>query len=93
MAPDTHIVSLGSIKQKSGKVVHAYAMEADSDLPKGHRPPQVRLEWPKGSMRELAFDEVDQVAFVSLDTARRRLNPAQVELVDRLLMYLRQTQA
>lgn len=93
MAPDTHIVSLGSVKQKSGKVVHAYAMEADSDLPKGHRPPQVRLEWPKGSMRELAFDEVDQVAFVSLDTARRRLNPAQVELVDRLLMYLRQTQA
>lgn len=89
MAPETPITSLGSVKQKSGKVVHAFAMEADGEPPKGHRPPQVRLEWPKGSMRELAFDEVDQASFVALDVARRKLNPAQVDLLDRLLNLLR----
>jgi len=89
MAPETPITSLGSVKQKSGKVVHAFVMQADGEPPKSHRPPQVRLEWPKGSMRELAFDEVDQVAFVSLEAARRKLNPAQVDLLDRLLLHLR----
>ncbi len=84
LQPETPIVALGSIKQKGGKVVHAYALEADADLPRGHRPPQVRLEWPKGSMRELAFDEVDQVAFVPVDVARSKLNPAQVAFLDRL---------
>lgn len=84
LQPETPIVALGSIKQKGGKVVHAFALEADAELPRGHRPPQVRLEWPKGSMRELAFDEVDQVAFVPVAVARSKLNPAQVAFLDRL---------
>lgn len=88
LAPETPIVPLGSIKQKSGKVVHGFAMEADADLPKGHRPPQVRIEWPKGSMRELAFDEVDKVLFVPLEVARTKVNPAQVGLLDRLVAHL-----
>jgi predicted NUDIX family NTP pyrophosphohydrolase len=85
LQPETPIVALGSVRQKGGKVVHAFALEADAELPRGHRPPQVRIEWPKGSMRELAFPEVDQIAFVPLAVARDKLNPAQVELLDRLV--------
>ena len=84
LVPETPMVSLGAITQKGGKVVHAFAMEADQEL-RPHRPPQVRIEWPPGSMRELAFDEVDEVRFVDLATARVKLNPAQVELLDRLV--------
>lgn len=88
LAPETPVIGLGSIRQKGGKFVHGFAAEADAELPRGHRPPQVRIEWPKGSMRELAFDEVDQVRFVPLSVARMKLNPAQVELLDRLLAIL-----
>lgn len=85
LMPEGDLVPLGTIKQKSGKTVHAYAIHCDEDPPKAHRPPQVRIEYPPGSMRELAFPEVDQVLFAPLDTARTKLNPAQVALLDRLL--------
>ena len=88
LAPETPMVSLGRVRLKSGKTVHAFAMEADAELPRGHRPPQIRLEWPKGSMREIAFPEVDPARFVPIDVARDKLNPAQVELLDRLLLKL-----
>lgn len=84
LMPEDELVPLGAIKQKGGKTVHAYAVHCDEDPPKGHRPPQVRIEYPPGSMRELAFPEVDQVAFVPVEIARHKLNPAQVELLDRL---------
>ena len=85
LAPETPMVALGRVKQKSGKVVHAFAMEADGELPVGHRPPQIRLEFPRGSMREIAFPEVDQARFVAIAVAREKLNVAQVELLDRLI--------
>ncbi len=88
LAPDGAWVPLGETRQKSGKLVHAFAIEADAPLPKGHQPPQIRIEYPPGSMHELAFPEVDQVCFASLDEARARLNPAQVVFVDRLEGWL-----
>lgn len=88
LAPDGTWVPLGETRQKSGKVVHAFAIEADAPLPKAHQPPQIRIEYPPGSMREIAFPEVDQVCFASLDEARARLNPAQTVFLDRLVAWL-----
>ncbi|MFO0745632.1 MAG: NUDIX domain-containing protein [Myxococcota bacterium] len=89
LAPETAFEPLGAVKQKSGKVVHAFAVDgADLVVPTGHRPPQVRVEWPPRSGKELAFDEVDQVRWVALGLARAKLNPAQVELLDRLVAHL-----
>lgn len=88
LAPEGEWVPLGETRQKSGKRVHAFAIAADSPLPKAHQPPQVRIEYPPGSMRELAFPEVDQVRFVPLDEARLKLNPAQVVFLDRLAEWL-----
>lgn len=85
LMPEAELIALGAIKQKGGKTVHAYAVHCEEDPPKGHRPPQIRIEYPPGSMHELAFPEVDQVVFVPLEVARTKLNPAQVELLDRLV--------
>ena len=89
LAPESDWHALGSVKLKSGKVVHGFAVDGnDCVLPAAHRPPQVRIEWPPRSGRETAFDEVDKVLWYSLAEARTKLNAAQVELLDRLLTHL-----
>lgn len=92
VVPETPFEPLGAVKQKSGKVVHAFAVDGNEVVrPTAHRPPQVRLEWPPRSGREIAFDEVDQVLWASIAEARVKLIPAQVELLDRLLAHLAKT--
>jgi predicted NUDIX family NTP pyrophosphohydrolase len=44
----------------------------------------MRTEWPRGSGTWVTFPEIDQCAWFDPATARRKLNPAQAELVDRL---------
>lgn len=84
LMPEGELVALGSVKQKGGKTVFAFAIHCDDEPPRGHVPPQIRIEYPPGSMRELAFPEVDRVEFVPFEVARVKLNPAQVEFLDRL---------
>jgi len=88
LMPEGELVALGSVKQKGGKTVYAFAIACDEELPKDHRPPQVRIEYPPGSMRELAFPEVDKALFVPIEVAREKLNPAQVAFLDRLVEAL-----
>lgn len=74
---------LGEVRQKSGKVVVAYACEGDLD-PDAITSNTFELEWPPRSGRRQAFPEVDRAAWFPLHEARRRINPAQAELLDRL---------
>jgi predicted NUDIX family NTP pyrophosphohydrolase len=76
-------LELGSIIQKGGKVVHAWAVEGDVD-PALARSEPFEMEWPPRSGRVQAFPEIDRVAWFGLDEARRRIKDAQVALVDRL---------
>jgi predicted NUDIX family NTP pyrophosphohydrolase len=78
---------LGSITQKAGKVVEVWAIEGEVD-PASVVPGTFRMEWPPRSGRFADFPEVDRVAWFDPDTARNKLNPAQVELLDRLLEHL-----
>lgn len=80
---DAPAAPLGTITQASGKLVHAWAVEGDFD-PAALRSNTFALEWPRGSGRRIDVPEVDRVAWFDLDEARRRLNPAQAPLVDRL---------
>jgi predicted NUDIX family NTP pyrophosphohydrolase len=75
---------LGTVKQKGGKVVHAWAWEGDAD-PHDVRSNAATMEWPRGSRRYLTFPEVDRCAWFALPEAREKINPAQGELLDRLL--------
>ena len=76
-------VPLGSIRQKAGKLVHAWAWEGDAD-PARVNSNTMNTEWPRGSGRFITFPEVDRCAWFDHRTAREKINPAQAELIDRL---------
>lgn len=83
-APDGLVIPLGTVRLKSGKVVHAWALAGDLD-PATATSNTIEIEWPPRSGRHATFPEVDRVAWFGTSEARRRLNPAQAELVDRLV--------
>ena len=86
-APPGEAADLGTITQKSGKVVHAWALAGDLDA-EAATSNTFTMEWPPRSGRTQEFPEVDRAAWFGLDEARRRLNPAQVELLERLVARL-----
>ncbi len=81
------LAELGAVRLKSGKTVVAFACAGELD-PATVRSNTFELEWPPRSGRRQAFPEVDRAAWFGPDEARRRLNPAQAVLVDRLLQHL-----
>lgn len=82
-APPDPWADLGDVRQKSGKVVHAFAVCApDVTFVEST---QTEVEWPRGSGRRMRFPEVDRAEWMSLDAARDRLVAGQVPLLDRLL--------
>jgi predicted NUDIX family NTP pyrophosphohydrolase len=83
LRPDGTLIPLGSVKQKGGKVVHAWAFEGDADAG-AIRSNTYQVQWPPGSGEWRAFPEVDRAEWFSLDEARRRINPAQAALIDTL---------
>ena len=86
-APDGPVIDLGEVRMRSGKIVHAWAVEGDFD-PRSISSMTVDLEWPPRSGRTITVPEIDRVAWLRPGDARRRLNPAQAEFVDRLLWAL-----
>jgi predicted NUDIX family NTP pyrophosphohydrolase len=80
-------IPLGTIVQKGGKVVHAWAIEGDFD-PALARSNTFEIEWPPRSGRRQVFAEIDRVDWFGPDEARRRLKPTQVPFVDRLASHL-----
>jgi predicted NUDIX family NTP pyrophosphohydrolase len=78
------LLDLGTVRQKSGKVVHGFAAEGDLD-PDTIVCNTFVMEWPPRSGRSIEVPEIDRVAWCTPTEARRLLNPAQVDLVDRLL--------
>jgi predicted NUDIX family NTP pyrophosphohydrolase len=72
---------LGQIKQPGGKVVHAWALEADFE-PTSLKSNTFTVEWPKGSGQVRTYPEVDQAAWFDLAEAHRRIMPAQAPFLD-----------
>lgn len=82
-APEGARLELGSIVQKGGKVVHAWAVEGDFD-PARACSEHFEMEWPRGSGRIESYPEIDRVAWFDPTEARRRIKDTQVALIDRL---------
>lgn len=81
---DGRFIELKPVKLKSGKVVHAWAVEGDID----HKSIQSNLfetEWPPRSGKKQTFPEVDRAAWFDTETARIKIHPAQAALIDELL--------
>jgi predicted NUDIX family NTP pyrophosphohydrolase len=74
---------LGEVRQRGGKVVHAWAIAGDIDAAVIESN-TFTLEWPPRSGVSREFPEVDRAEWFTLERARDRINPAQAELLDRL---------
>ncbi len=85
--PAPPYVPLGYIVQRSGKIVHAFAFAGDAD-PAQLKSEMTTTEWPPKSGRWIQVPEIDRADFFSIDAARRLINAAQAELLDRLLRQL-----
>ncbi len=81
--PAGEAVALGEVKQTNGKVVTAWAIEADLD-PATVVPGTFRMEWPPKSGQEQDFPELDRVEWFALDRARTVIVKAQTTFLDRL---------
>ena len=77
------MVDLGEIRQRSGKVVRAWAVEGDLD-PATAVSNTFEMEWPPRSGRRAEFPEVDRVEWFDLAEARSRIIQAQRPFLDRL---------
>lgn len=82
-------IKLSPIKLKSGKTVHAWAIEGDID----HNTIVSNLfemEWPPRSGKTASFPEVDRASWFGLDEACVKVNAAQVGLIEELRRLLQQ---
>ena len=75
---------LGSVKQKNGKTVHAWACEGSVE-PQALVSAKFRMQWPPRSGSFPEFPELDRADYFDFETAREKLNAAQFELVVRLV--------
>ena len=80
-------LALGSVIQRSGKTVHAWAFEGDCD-PAAACSNVTSTEWPPRSGRLIEIPEIDRVSFFTIDDARRVINAGQMTLLDRLMEKL-----
>jgi predicted NUDIX family NTP pyrophosphohydrolase len=85
--PPGELVELGSVKQKGGKVVSAWAAQGDLDAG-SVRSNTFTMEWPPRSGRTAEFPEIDRAEWFGVDAAREKLVAAQAEFIDRLLEQL-----
>ncbi|HSP36698.1 MAG TPA: NUDIX domain-containing protein [Frankiaceae bacterium] len=78
---------LGEAKQSGGKVNVVWALAGDFEVA-SLRSNTFPMEWPPRSGHLQQFEEIDRVAWFDLDMARRKLRPAQLPFLDRLISVL-----
>jgi predicted NUDIX family NTP pyrophosphohydrolase len=86
-APPVAYRDLGSLTQASGKLVTAWAAEADFDAAAAVSN-TFELEWPRGSGLLRSFPEIDRAGWFTAQVARGKLVSGQQQLIDRLLQML-----
>lgn len=89
-ASEGPFIHLQPIRQKGGKIVHAWACEGDCD-PKSIRSNLFTMEWPPKSSRQVRFPEIDRAEFFDLKVARVKIKPGQEALIDELQGILKST--
>lgn len=82
--PVGDFIPLGSIKQKGGKAVHAWAFEGDLPHNFQLKSNTFEIEWPPHSGKFKEFPEIDRAEFFGKEIARRKINSAQLSFFDRL---------
>jgi predicted NUDIX family NTP pyrophosphohydrolase len=82
------LIALAPVKLKSGKTVHAFAIEADFDL-RQFASNSFEIEWPPKSGRRKSFPEIDRIAYFALADAMTKIVAYQQPLLRELEQRLR----
>jgi predicted NUDIX family NTP pyrophosphohydrolase len=77
------MIELAPVTQKSGKLVHAFATEADLDLSQ-FASNSFQIEWPPKSGRRQSFPEIDRIAYFALSIAQLKIIAYQLPLLCQL---------
>ena len=81
------LIALAPVNQKSGKLVHAFAVEADFELG-AFSSNTFEIEWPPKSGKRQNFPEIDRIAYFALPAAATKIltyqRPLLIELRQRL---------
>jgi predicted NUDIX family NTP pyrophosphohydrolase len=89
LEPQGELKNLGTIQQKAGKTVHAWAFEVDPHTVVDQVSNLVEVEWPPRSGKRLTFPEIDRAEFFSIEQAETRINQAQRAFLERLSVGIR----
>jgi predicted NUDIX family NTP pyrophosphohydrolase len=81
-------ITLTPIKQRGGKIVTAFAVEAEPDADNINCN-TFSMEWPPRSGKFQEFPEIDRASWLSVEEAKKKILPAQQVLVDELLSILK----
>ncbi len=84
---DGRFHALAPVRQPSGKVVHAWAVEGDCNAG-AVSSNTFMMEWPPRSGRTQPFAEVDRAEWFDLSTAKQKITAGQVRLIDQLAQGL-----
>jgi predicted NUDIX family NTP pyrophosphohydrolase len=87
MKPEGPFFPLGTVTQRAGKVVHAWACEGDFD-PEQLSSNLMKVIWPPNSGKWLTVPEVDRCDWFDLESAAMKINSAQAEFLLRLRKLL-----
>jgi predicted NUDIX family NTP pyrophosphohydrolase len=83
IVPRGDLASLGSVKHKSGKTVHAWAFVGDCD-PTSIKSNTFEMEWPPKSKKMATFPEIDRAGFFTVEAAKGKMHSAEFEFLSRL---------
>lgn len=84
---DGNFIPLTPIKQKSGKVVYAWALEFDID-PTQIKSNTFEIEWPPKSGKKQEFPEINRCNWFNIKEAKRKINPNQLPFIEELIKKL-----
>jgi predicted NUDIX family NTP pyrophosphohydrolase len=84
LTADGPLIPLAPARQKSGKLVHAFALQAEFDL-SGFSSNQFEMEWPPRSGQRQRFPEIDRIAYFDVATARRKILPGQRPFIEEVV--------
>jgi predicted NUDIX family NTP pyrophosphohydrolase len=86
LEPDA-LIDLGSVRQRAGKVVEAWAAEGEFD-PARLQSIEFEMEWPPRSDTQASFPEIDRAEWFTPEAARVKILGGQAPLIERLLEWL-----
>jgi predicted NUDIX family NTP pyrophosphohydrolase len=84
LSRNDQLIELGSVKQKSGKIVYAWAKEYNENVKINTDTNVIRFEWPYKSSKFITIPENDRGEWFEVETAKQKINQAQAEFINKL---------